>query len=63
MASGTVQGKPVQVMQCRVEQFMEQCVVAYTDACGEPDMKLRKLETPFLTSPEGGMHPFPLKRG
>ena len=29
VASGTVNGKPVQVMQYRVEQFMEQCVVAY----------------------------------
>ena len=34
--------------------FMQQCVQAYKNACGEPDMQLRKVDTPFLPSHEGG---------
>ena len=51
---GEVNGKSVNVMQYVVEDFMEQCVTAYKDLCGEPDMKLRPVETPFLVSPKGG---------
>ena len=40
-------------MQYVVEDFMDQCVTAYKDLFGEPDMKLRAVETPFLVSPEG----------
>ena len=53
-ATGTVNGKPVKIMQYVVEDFMGQCVQAYKDLCGEPDMKLRPVETPFLASPDGG---------
>ena len=57
-------GKPVKIMQYKVEDFMEQCVVAYKDVCGEPDMKLRPVETPFITTPDGGVMDLPLlKRG
>ena len=52
---GEVNGKPVNVMQYVVEDFMEQCVQAYKDACQEPDMKLRPVETPFTASPDGGV--------
>ena len=52
---GTVNGKPVKIMQFKVEQFMASCVQAYKDLCGEPDMKLRAVETPFIASPDGGV--------
>ena len=43
---------------------MEQCVQACKDACGEPNMKLRTVESPFLPSPEGGGDsPQPLEEG
>ena len=43
---------------------MEQCVTAYKDLCGEPDMKLRHAETPFIASPDGGGDgPEPLVEG
>ena len=60
---GTVNGKPVQIMQFKVESFMASCLQAYKDLCGEPDMKLRSVETPFIASPEGGvMLPRPGRR-
>ena len=39
-STGRVNCKPVKVMQFNVESFMQQCVQAYKDLCGEPDMKL-----------------------
>ena len=33
---------------------MQQCATTYTDLCGEPDMELRSVETPFLAWPDGG---------
>ena len=43
---------------------MQSCVMAYKDLCGEPDMKLRSVETPCIASREeaggeagGGMLP------
>merc|ERR1712078_98254 len=61
---GVVNGKPVSIMQYKVDDFMEQCVTAYKDLCGEPDMKLRAVETPFIASPDGvGDGPAPLEEG
>ena len=62
---GEVNGKPVNVMQYVVEDFMEQCVQAYKDACQEPDMKLRPVGSPFIASPDGagGDGPEPLAVG
>ena len=57
VCDGQVNGKQVRIMQYHVRDFMESCVTAYKDACGEPDMKLRVVDTPFIASPEGGaMH-------
>ena len=43
---------------------MEQCVTAYKDLSGEPDMKLRPVETPFIASTDGwGDGPKPLAEG
>ena len=53
VCDGQVNGKPVRIMQFKVESFMKSCVQAYKDLCGEPDMKLRSVETPFIASPEG----------
>ena len=50
---GTVNGKPVRIMEYDVCDFMQSCVQAYKNACGEPDMTLRRVDTPFLPSPEG----------
>ena len=47
--TGTVNGKPVKIMQFNVESFMQQCVTAYKDLCGEPDMNMRAVETPHLS--------------
>ena len=52
--SGVVNHKNVQIIEYDVCDFMQQCVHAYKNACGEPDMQLRKVDTPFLPSPEGG---------
>ena len=51
---GEVNGKPVSVMQYVVEDIMEQCVTAYKDLRGEPDMKLRPVEDQFIASPDRG---------
>ena len=52
--AGMINQKPVQIIEYDVCDFMQQCVQAYKNACGEPDMQLRKVDTPFLPSPEGG---------
>ena len=52
--SAKVDGKEVQVVEYVVSDFMSSCVDAYKKACGEPNMKLRPVDTPFLPSPEGG---------
>ena len=44
----------VQIMEYDVEDFMVECVTAYKTACGEPDMVLKKVDTPFIATPEGG---------
>ena len=54
VCDGKVNGKPVRIMQFKVESFMQSCVQAYKDLCGEPDMKLRSVETLFIASPDGG---------
>ena len=62
--SGVVNHKNVQIIEYDVCDFMQQCVHAYKNACGEPDMQLRKVDTPFLPSPEGGGYaPAPLQEG
>ena len=53
--AGMINQKPVQIIEYDVCDFMQQCVQAYKNACGEPDMQLRKVDTPFLPSPEGGI--------
>ena len=61
---GSVNGKPVQIMEYDVCDFMQSCVQAYKNACGEPDMQLRRVDTPFLPTPEGGGYaPAPLQEG
>ena len=47
-----VNGKSVNVMQYVVEDFMGQCGTAYKHLCGEPDMKLRTVEAPFIVVDE-----------
>ena len=44
----------VQIMEYDVEDVMVECVTAYKAACGEPDMVLKKVDTPFIATPEGG---------
>ena len=54
VGTGTVAGKKVRVMEYDVCDFMRQCVTAYKDVAGDPNMKMREVATPFLPSPEGG---------
>ena len=42
---------------------MRDCVKVYRKACGDPDLKLRKVDTPFLTFAGGGDSPAPLEEG
>ena len=59
-----VNGRGVQVMEFVVSEFMASCVTAYKKACGEPNMKMKPVDTPFLPSPEGGGDaPAPLEEG
>ena len=59
-----VAGKDVEVMEFVVTDFMTACVDAYKKACGEPNMKLKPVDTPFLPFPEGGGDaPAPLEEG
>ena len=44
----------VNIMEYDVGSFMTACVSAYKSACGEPDMVLKKVGTPFIPTPEGG---------
>ena len=53
----------VKVMEYVVEDFMKSCVTAYKDICGDPNLKLRKVDTPFLTFQGGGDSPAPLVEG
>ena len=41
-------------MEYDVCDFMRQCVTAYKEVAGDPNMKLRPVATPFLPAPEGG---------
>jgi hypothetical protein len=55
----------VNILEYDEKDFMASCVDAYKKACGEPDMKLRKVDSPFISSPDGGgvMLPTHSKRG
>ena len=54
VGTGTVEGKKVRVMEYDVCDFMRQCVTAYKEVCGDPNMKMRVVATPFLPPPDGG---------
>ena len=61
---GRVNGSKVRSREWDVCDFMSQCVQAYRNACGEPDMHLKKVDTPFIASTEGGGYaPRPLAEG
>ena len=62
--TSVVNGKLVNIMQYKVKDFIGQCAQPYKDLCGEPDMKLRHAEAPFIASPdgEGVMHQNHLKK-
>ena len=53
VGSATINGKTVRVMEYDVCDFMRQCVTAYKELAGDPAMKLRKVQTPFLPSSDG----------
>ena len=45
-----VNGRKVRTMSYDMRGFMKQSVQSYKDLCGEPEMKMRKVSTPFLAS-------------
>ena len=51
---GSTGGVKVNMMEYDETDFMISCVDAYKKACGEPDMKLRPVDSPFISSPDGG---------
>ena len=60
-----IDGKKVRAMEYDVCDFMKQCVTAYKEACRKPNMKLRRVDTPFIQTidGEGGDAPHPLAEG
>ena len=48
-------GVQVNMMELEEKDFMASCVDAYKNTCGEPDMKLRHADSPFISSPDGGV--------
>ena len=43
-------GKIKRTMSYDMTGFMKTCVQSYKDLCGDPEMKLRRVETPFLAT-------------
>ena len=58
-------GQKVRVMEYDVCDFMKQCATAYKEACRNPNMELKRVDTPFLQTMdgEGGDSPHPLAEG
>ena len=46
-------GRVVRVMEYDMTEFMGSCVDAYRTACGQTDLELRKVDTPFIPAAEG----------
>ena len=46
-------GKVVRVMEYDMTEFMGSCVDAYRAACRQPDLTLRKVDTPFIPAVDG----------
>ena len=49
---GSADGKKLRIMEWGDCDFMSQCVQAYRNACGEPDMRMNNIETPFIARRE-----------
>ncbi len=45
--TAVMNGKEVRTMTYDMSDFMRQCVQSYKDLAGDPNMKLRKVDTPF----------------
>ena len=61
---GNALARNVRVMEYHASDFMKGCVTAFKKACGEPNMKLRRVDTPFLPATEGGgIRQTPSRRG
>ena len=64
LRQATVGQQPVNVIEYHVTDFMKDCVTAYKKACNEPNMRLKRVDTPFLAVQDGGGDPpNPLEEG